>query len=290
VIGLSRSQSGAAQLRELGVEPLVADLLDRDELLRATAGMNADAAIHAATALRTAPMRHNGMSGTDALRTAGTRNLMEAVQLVGARRVVAESMHFGYGYLHVGDRLVTEDNTPFAPRGRTTALEHHVAGFRIKEDLMLHTDGVEGIALRFGALYGPGFARGGTDQIVTLLRKRSLPVVAQNKAGLLPWTHFADAATAAVAALDHGRPGQAYNIVDDQPATMTEHVRFVASAFGTPRPMTVPLWVIRLVAPYLHEMLTASMHPSNALARRELGWTPAYPTYRDGIRAMAPRR
>lgn len=78
VIGLSRSQSGAAQLRELGVEPLVADLLDRDQLLRATAGMNADAAIHAATALRTAPMRHNGMAGTDALRTAGTRNVVDA--------------------------------------------------------------------------------------------------------------------------------------------------------------------------------------------------------------------
>ena len=68
--------------------------------------------------------------------------------------------------LHAGDRLVTEDNTPFAPHGRTKALERHLAGFRTKEDLMLHTDGIEGIALRFGALYGPGFARGGTDQIV----------------------------------------------------------------------------------------------------------------------------
>ena len=57
-----------------------------------------------------------------------------------------------------------------------------------------------------------------------------------------------------------------------------------------PKPVTVPLWVIRLVALYLYEMVTSSMHPSNASASRELGWAPAYPTYRDGIRAMAPRR
>jgi nucleoside-diphosphate-sugar epimerase len=287
VIGLSRTPGGAERLRASGVEPLAADMMDRDGLLRAVDGIKADAAVHAATALRTAPMRHQGMAATDALRIQGTRNLVEAARVAGAGRLVAESMHFGYGYGDFGDRVVTEDNTPFAPPGRSAALERHLEGFRVKEDLTLHTDGIDGVSLRFGALYGPGFGQGGTDQIVALLRRRALPVVPDRRTGLLPWTHLADAGAATVAALERGRPGQAYNIVDDEPARMGEHIRFVAAAFRTPKPMMVPLWLLRVVAPYLHVMLASSMRPSNAKAKRELGWMPIFPTHRDGIRALA---
>jgi nucleoside-diphosphate-sugar epimerase len=286
VIGLSRSRDGAERLRATGVEPLVADIMDRDSLLRAVDGLKADAGIHAATALRTAPMRHQGMAGTNALRTQGTRNFIEALRVAGAGRLIAESMHFGYGYGDFGDREVTENNTPFAPPGRSPELERHVEGFRVKEDLTLHSEGIDGVSLRFGVFYGPGFGQGGTDQIVALLRKRSLPIVPDRRAGLLPWTHLADAGAATVAALERGRPGEAYNIVDEEPARMSDHVRFVASAFHTPRPLTVPLWLLRLAAPYLHTMLVSSMRPSNAKAKRELGWSPMFPTYRDGISAL----
>jgi nucleoside-diphosphate-sugar epimerase len=287
VIGLTRTPGGAERLRGDGLEPLVADMMDRDSLLRAVDGLKADAAVHAATALHTAPMRHQGMAATDALRVQGTRNLLEAVRVAGATRLVAESMHFGYGYGDFGDRVVTEDNTPFAPPGRSPALERHLEGFRVKEDLTLRTEGIDGVSLRFGVLYGPGLGQGGTDQIVALLRKRALPLVPDRRTGLLPWTHLADAGAATVAALERGRPGQAYNIVDEEPARMGEHVRFVAATFRTPAPMTVPLWLLRAAAPYLHAMLVSSMRPSNAKAREELGWTPSFPTYRDGIRALA---
>jgi nucleoside-diphosphate-sugar epimerase len=287
VIGLSRSPGGAERLHAQGVEPLVADLMDRDGLLRAVDGLKADAAVHAATALHSAPMRHKGMAATDALRVQGTRNFVEAMRVVGAGRLVSESMHFGYGYGDFGDRVVVEDGTPFAPPGRSPALERHLEGFRVKEDLTLHSEGIDGVSLRFGVLYGPGFGQGGTDQIVALLRKRSLPLAPDRHTGLLPWTHLADAGAATVAALERGRPGEAYNIVDEEPARMGDHVRFVATAFGTPTPMTVPLWLIRGIAPYLHTILTSSMRPSNAKAKRELGWAPSFPTYRDGVRVLA---
>ncbi|MER7443846.1 NAD-dependent epimerase/dehydratase family protein [Micromonospora avicenniae] len=287
VIGMTRSPAGTEQLGRMGIEPLVADLMDRDALLHAVDGLQADAAIHAATALRKVPMRHQDMAATNALRVQGTRNLIEAVQSIGARRLIVESMHFGYGYGDFGDRTITETNTPFAPPGRTSALERHLQGFRVKEHLALHTDGVDGISLRFGALYGPGFGAGGTDQIVTMLRKRRLPVVPDRRPGLLPWTHLADAGAATVAALERGTPGQAYHIVDDEPASMNAHVRFLAAAFGTPKPMTVPLSLVRVIGPYLHVFLTSVARLSNDKAKRELGWTPAYPTYRDGIRSLA---
>ncbi|HEV7707163.1 MAG TPA: NAD(P)-dependent oxidoreductase [Asanoa sp.] len=290
VVGLTRSPGGAGRLRDDGVEPVVADLLDRDGLLRAVQGLRADAAVHAATALRKVPMRHSGMAATDELRVRGTRNFVEAVRAVGARRLVVESMHFGYGYGDFGDRVITESNTPFAPPGRTAALERHLEGFRVKEHLALHTDGIEGIALRFGALYGPGYGAGGTDQIVAMLRKRALPVVSERVRGSLPWTHLTDAGTATVAALERGRAGEAYHVVDDESASMTAHVRFLAQTFGTPAPMTVPLWLIGAIGPYLHAFLTSVAHLSNAKARDELGWAPAYPTYRDGIRSLAPAR
>src|SRR5262245_44447875 len=60
VIGLIRDRAGAAALRTHGVEPVVADALDREALLRAVDGLAADAIIHELTALRKPPLRARG--------------------------------------------------------------------------------------------------------------------------------------------------------------------------------------------------------------------------------------
>ena len=104
---------------------------------------------------------------------------------------------------------------------------------------------------------------------------------------MLGWVHHQDAAAATVAALEHGRPGQAYNLVDDLPATWREVYVTMARAFGAPPPRRLPRWLFRLVAPYVASFaVDTSMRVSNARARTELGWRPAYPTYHDGIAAM----
>lgn len=278
VIGLGRSPRGS------GAEFIRADLMDRESLLRAVGGVKADAVIHAATGLRRAPMRHQGMAATNALRTQGMANLVEAARLVGARRLVSESMNLGYGYGDWGERVITEANTPFAPPGRTRWLERHLAGFRAKDHYTFASEGIEGISLRFGSLYGPGFGTGGTDAIVDLLRKRRLPVTRSQ--ALMHWTYLPDAATATVAALEHGTPGQAYNIVDDEPTTFTDHIRLVAAAFRTPKPATIPLWMLQAIGPYAHAFMTTSMRMSNAKATSELPWAPSMPNCQAGIRAM----
>lgn len=281
VIGLGRNP-----VAEIAAEFVQADLMDRDALLRAVDGVKADAVIHAATALRRPPMRHQGMAGTNALRTQGMANLVEAARLVGARRLLSESMHVGYGYGDWGDQVITEE-TPFAPPGRTRWLERHLAGFRAKDRYTFTSEGIEGIALRFGALYGPGFGAGGTDAIVAMLRQRRLPVTGSR--ALMHWTYLPDAAAATVAALEHGRPGHAYNIVDDQPMTFADHIRLVAAAFHTPAPATVPLWFLRPIGPYVHAIMTTSMRVSNAKATSELPWAPSMPSCEAGIRAVAAR-
>jgi nucleoside-diphosphate-sugar epimerase len=117
-----------------------------------------------------------------------------------------------------------------------------------------------------------------------LLSKRALPVA---HGGLLGWVHREDAAAATVAALEHGRGGRAYNVVDDRPASWREVFTAMADALGTPRPPQVPGWVLRLLAPYVASFAVGtSMRVSNARARAELGWRPRFPSYTDGVRAM----
>ncbi|MEV7616518.1 NAD-dependent epimerase/dehydratase family protein [Streptomyces sp. NPDC089799] len=259
---------------------IVADLMDREGLLRAVEGLRFDVVVHAATALREAPMKHRDMAATDALRTTGTAHLVEAAQVVGARRMIAESMVFGYGYRDFGDRVLGEDDGFGAADGLDRGSQAHVDAMRIKERLMLGAEGIEGIALRFGLFYGPG----GTGALVELLRKRKLPAVA-GRGRVLPWIELRDAARAVALAVEGGRPGRAYNIVDDVPMGFGAHVRAVAEAFGTPPPMTVPAWVTRPMA-YAHRMFTSSLRVSNARARAELGWAPRYPGCAEGLAAL----
>ncbi|MFE5813592.1 NAD-dependent epimerase/dehydratase family protein [Streptomyces sp. NPDC056479] len=269
VIGLGRGPRNDIQ----------ADLMDRDALLRALDGHHFDTVIHAATALRRPPMRHRDMHATNALRTAGTAHLVEAAQTVGARRLVAESMVFGYGYGDHGDHVITED-APFGPHGRSSELERHIAAMRTKEQLAFGAPGMEGIALRFGLFYGPG----GTDALLPLLRRRQLAVPADH-GRVLPWIELTDAARAVVAAVERGRPGQAYNIADRTPTGFGTHVRCVAEEFGLPKPMTVPLWLMRPMS-YAHTMMSTTLRVSTAKAERELGWVPAHAAVRDGLAVM----
>ena len=121
--------------------------------------------------------------------------------------------------------------------------------------------------------------------ITKLVRRRRLPVPSAG-GGLANFIYLEDAATATVAALEKGRAGQAYNIVDDEPVRWADYVDALAAEMGARRPWRVPTWMLRPI-PYLHTIMTTSMRVSNAKARRELGWAPAVPTYREGIPLIA---
>jgi nucleoside-diphosphate-sugar epimerase len=279
VIGLTRTPAGARSLAALNARAVIADAMDRAGLLRAVDGLRADAVIHQLTALKRPPTRHDGMFATNALRIEGTANLIAAARAVGAVRFVTQSMIYGYGYLNHGSKTVTEQDAFGQPHGDKG--DPHIAAMRSTEQQVFTAAGIEGIALRYGLFYGAD-----TDKLVAMMRKRQLPVTrVRADQG---WVHIQDAAAATVAALERGHPGAAYNIVDDQPTSWTEMVTQTAAAFGAPRPLALPTWLLRIVAPYVAlAMAQTSMRVSNAKAKKELGWTPSMPTYRDGIRAMA---
>ncbi|MFF8381551.1 NAD-dependent epimerase/dehydratase family protein [Streptomyces sp. NPDC015661] len=241
--------------------------------------------MHAATALGgMAMMRHQDLAATNALRTEGTAHLLEAARETGAGRFVVESMMFGYGYGDHGDGLLTEDRTTFGPHQVDPWLERHVGALRTKEELAFTVDGIEGISLRYGLFYGAGT----TDvHLVPKLRKRKVPAVA-DQGRALSWVDVDDAARAVVLALEKGRAGQAYNSADDTPVGFGEHLRAVAAAFGAPRPMAVPLWLLR-PAPLAHSIMATNLRLSNAKAKHELGWQTSHPGGVAGVQTLARR-
>jgi nucleoside-diphosphate-sugar epimerase len=216
------------------------------------------------------------MALTNRLRTQGTANLLAAAEALGARRFLTQSVVFGYGYRDHGPRPLTERDPFGRPAG--DSCDPHVAAMVSTERQAFSAP--EGIALRYGLLYG-----GDAVQVRALLARRRLPVA---RGGVLGWVHHEDAAAATVAALEHGRPRQAYNVVDDLPAGWQEVYTAMAAALGAPSPPRLPRWMFRLVAPYVASFVVGtSMHVANDKARNELGWRPMHPTYRAGVRAMA---
>jgi nucleoside-diphosphate-sugar epimerase len=139
-------------------------------------------------------------------------------------------------------------------------------------------DEMEGVALRYGAFYGQDSF---TRMLISLVRKRRLPVPSSG-GGFINFIYLEDAAAATVAALEKGRAGQAYNVVDDEPVRWGDYLDALAAELGARRPWRVPVWMLRAI-PSLYAIVASSMRVSNAKAKRELGWAPAVPSYREGI-------
>ena len=281
VLGLARSPESVDHLTQSGIQPILANVMDRDGLLKAVKGVQADAVIHALTALKKTPLRHQDMYATDALREVGTTNLLTVAREVGARRLLVESMTMGYGYGDWGEKIITEER-PFAPVGKASQLERHVAGFRSLEQQIweaTRAGWIEGIALRYGVFY----AAGSLGPILTMLRRRSFPLPDGGRA-VTSWIYLEDAAAATVAALERGKAGEAYNIVDDEPVRNQDFFAFLCQQAHPPKPLALPAWMMHPLAPLATDFFATSMRVSNAKAVRELGWKPVVaPTYRQGI-------
>ena len=283
VTGATRSPERAAQLDAAGAHGVVCDALDREAVTAAVADARPEAVIHQLTSIPAAidpRTMERDFELNDRLRSEGTRILVEAAQQVGASRILAQSIAFSYrpgppGTIHVEeDPLITG-----AEAGRPYA--RSADAVRSLEETVLTAGG---IVLRYGYFYGPGtaIARGGSTG--EAVKARRLPVVGGGH-GVWSFVHIDDAAAATVAALEHGTPGSAYNIVDDAPAEVREWIPALADALGAKRPLRVPAWLARpLAGAYGVRVMTEAQGASGARARQELGWTPAHLSWREGFK------
>ena len=275
VIGTSRSMDRAQRLHALGAEPVALDLLDRRAVREAVLDAKPDAIIHQATALTgLSDFKHFDRSfhQTNLLRTEGTDALLDAAREAGVGRFVAQSFA-SYRYAREGGPVKTEDD-PLDPTP--------VAAMRETEDAMAYLDRVVteagGIALRYGGFYGDPE----DTTLIDAVRARKFPIVG-NGEGVSSFIHLDDAADATVLALEHEGPA-IYNIVDDEPAPIKVWLPELARILGAKPPMHFPKWLARVFAgDALVMMSTEARGASNAKAKRELGWTPAHPSWRQGF-------
>jgi nucleoside-diphosphate-sugar epimerase len=288
VTGMTRSSSKLDAIRSMGAAEAVADALDADAVREAVAVAQPDVIVHQLTALGDALGSRSYtkmMEPTNTLRIEGTDHLLAAARAAGVRGFVAQSYAgSGMPYARFGGPVKTEDDPvdsspPADMRAAIDALRH-------LEDAVTGADWTDGIVLRYGGFYGPGTSMSPGGEHFELVRKRRMPVIGSG-AGIWSFIHIEDAADATVAAIDLGRPG-IYNIVDDEPAPVAAWLPAAAAAMDARPPRHLPRWLGRLIAGEgFTVMMTEVRGASNAKAKRELGWTPRHPTWREGFAEVA---
>lgn len=276
VIGTSRTPRNADRIRRHGAKPVALDLLDPAAVRKTVLGAEPDAIVHEATALTgLADFKHFDRTFhlTNRLRTEGTEALLAAAREAGVTRFVAQS-NANHRYAREGGPVKSEtdpvDHTP------VEAMAESVAAMRRLDEAVADAGGA---ALRYGIFYGaPG------DDMVETVRARKFPIVGDG-AGVWSFIHLDDAAAATVLALEQGAAG-IYNVVDDEPAPVREWLPELAAIIGAKPPQRFPRAMARLLAGHAPVIMgTESRGASNAKAKRELGWTPRHPTWREGFRA-----
>jgi 2-alkyl-3-oxoalkanoate reductase len=276
VIGTFHSPGNAERVRALGAEAIALDLLDPLAVRQAVLETGPDAIVHQATALAEARFSRSldrTFAPTNRLRTEGTDALLAAAREARVHRFVAQSFA-AYRYAREGGPVKTEDD-PLDPTPPASARETNAAMAYLDQAV---TD-AGGIALRYGGFYGAP-----NDGMIGPVRRRRFPIIGDG-GGVASFVHLDDAAAATVLALEHDGAG-IYNIVDDEPAPVREWLPVLADALGAEPPRHVPRWLARLVAGEGAVIMgTEARGASNAKAKRQLGWTLRYPSWRQGFPA-----
>jgi nucleoside-diphosphate-sugar epimerase len=285
VTATTRTAAKAETIKRMGAQPAVADGLDASAIRAAVIAARPEVVIDEMTDLAAVTdFRHfdRAFASTNQLRTRGTDFLLAAAREAGAKRFIAQSF-CGWAYGSAGPVRTEADapdpDPPRELRGTWEAIQY-------LEQAVTASAAPEGIVLRYGSFYGPDtgmLSRAMIDQ----LRHRRVPLIGDG-GGWWSFVHVEDAAFATVAAMQHGKAGNIYNIVDDEPAQVRDWLPALAGILGAKPPFHMPAWLGRLLAgEHMVSMMTQVRAASNEKAKRELGWQPAHPSWRDGFAEIA---
>lgn len=273
VLAITRSDASARMASELGAQSRVASLFDEAAIREALRGM--DVVINLATSI---PPSNRAIlpwawKENARIRRDASRVISDAAVAEGVRRYVQES--FAPIYEDAGDRWIDES----APV-RTTSHTHTVLD---AEDAVWRytsaSSGV-GVVLRFALFYGPDsdFTRDMLDGA-----RKGIAMAFGRPDGYLSSIAHDDAAAAVVAAL--GVASGTYNICDDEPVTKRAFYGELARVAGGPAPKLPPRWLGRLLGS-IGDILMRSQRLSNRKFRDASGWSPRYPSVREGFATL----
>lgn len=288
VVGTTRTARKAEIIRRMGAEPAIADGLDAPAIRATVLAAKPDIIIHQMTDLAAVTdLRHfdRAFAATNRLRTQGTDLLLVAAREAGVKRFIAQSF-CGWTYDRSGEPVKTEDDA--LDSDPPEELHRTLDAIQYLEDAVTSPATPDGIVLRYGSFYGPDTGML-SHAMIDQVRHRRVPLIGGG-GGRWSFIHVEDAASATVAAIERGVPGNIYNIVDDEPAPVSEWLPALATLVGARPPIRVPAWLGRLFAgEHLVSMMTEVRAGSNAKAKQELGWRPAHPSWREGFAEIISR-
>jgi nucleoside-diphosphate-sugar epimerase len=271
LVALTRSSEKARALVEQGVEPAIADVFDADAVKAVVRRAQPEVVIEQLTAL---PRTYTRESMTAAaafnarLRLEGGANVLAAAHAAGVRRYLRQSIAF---WAVPGPGLADEE-TPLA----LDASPAVAADARVVTELerrLLENSRIEGIALRYGFLYGPGTWFNPDGNVARQVRQQQFPIVGSGD-GVWSWLHVEDAAVATIAALARGNPG-IYLIADNQPLAVRKWLPAFAQWLNAPPPPRVSIEeALKSSGADAVYYGTQMRGVANAKAKRELSFQP----------------
>jgi nucleoside-diphosphate-sugar epimerase len=250
VRAVTRKLDHADQLRQLGMEPIKADVTDL-------------------ASLRQLPRVSTVFHGVGLDRTAGQ----------SMRRVYVDGLRNLLDALPRPDRFIYISSTSVYGQADGEEVDEHSLAdpqeesgrICLEAEQLLHRRLPEAIILRFAGIYGPG----------RLLRRAAIEQGQPIAADPDRWVnliHGDDGAAAVLAAEARGQPGRIYNVSDGRPVRRRDLFVELAKRLGAPEPRFVPP-----PADKPHER--GHRRVSNRRMREELQVTLKYPTYVEGLAA-----
>ena len=269
VIGIATTERGARTLRDSGAEAFIADVLDRDAIEAVFRKIKPDAVIDELTSLpkEYTPEEMKAAAVRDwELRLVGGRNVQDAAISWATRRYIVQSTGFFYA---PGAGLATE-REPLASEA-SPGIAGNVRTYIQSEERVLSDPDLQGVALRYGFLYGPGtYHDPATGSLSRQVRERQYPIIGSGQ-GSFSFVHVEDAAAATVAALE-AEPG-VYNVVDDDPSDLNIWLPAFAQFLGAPAPRVITeAEALRTAGADSIYYATRLRGASNDLAKRKLGF------------------
>ncbi|MGB8647765.1 MAG: NAD(P)-dependent oxidoreductase [Anaerolineae bacterium] len=277
VAGLVRDQDRARLVLELGATPVVADIFDREEMRRAVEGC--DVVMHLATAIpkKARPQRADWLPN-DRLRREGTQNLIEAARGNKLQAFILQSVAFVYG-----DRRgewITEDESPRPDVTTRSAVDAETMVLAAYDDF-----GLPGVILRGATFYSAEAWH--TRALVDALKKRMSPIIG-NGEQYWHYIYVQDMASACVRAAETPAPGEVFFVADDWPFHSRDLLYFLAAQLRAEAPFHMSVMLASLLAGPTAEYLSRSVRYRTDKIKKMLGWTPRYPTYREGFAEILP--
>jgi nucleoside-diphosphate-sugar epimerase len=277
VVGLTSRRAGVPAIEAAGARAVVGDM--RDVSAYGDAARSADAVVHAAAAFPD-KIRY-GRADVDAFMGSDREAADALVSVLGPR---CRIFLFSSGAYSYGDTGATP-----ADETRSTDDHHAVVAKRVETERMLldlaRAKKAPAAIARPGLVYGDGSLW--SKLYLDAMRRGSRAMMPGDGTNLVSFVHADDVGEAYRTIVERGSAGEIYNVADDEPAPLGDVTRAQAAALGAPPPWAIPKWLVRLVAgPYGAPAQLANTAITNRKLRA-LGWSPRYPTYREGIPALA---